>query len=123
MQKVNDQINELGASLVAVSPQVTEKNRELIEKHKLSFEILSDHGNAYAAKLGIRFEVPSEIKAIYTGFGLDLAASNGEPSWTLPIPARLVVDSSGVVRAADIDPNYTVRPEPEKTLDDLKLLV
>ena len=36
--------------------------------------------------------------------------------------ARLVVDSGGIVRAADIDADYTRRPEPEKTLADVKAL-
>ena len=38
------------------------------------------------------------------------------------MPARLVVDSGGIVRAADIDADYTRRPEPEKTLADVKAL-
>ena len=122
MREVNDQINELGATLVAISPQIAEKSQEMIDKHKILFDMLIDHGNEYAAKLGIRFEVPREIKEIYNGIGIDLPTSNGEPSWTLPMPARLAVDSSGNVRATDIDPNYTTRSEPEMTLEHLKAL-
>ena len=39
------------------------------------------------------------------------------------MPARLVIDRQGIVRAADIDPDYTVRPEPTKTLEDVRRLV
>ena len=53
----------------------------------------------------------------------DLAVTNGEDSWTLPMPARIVADSGGIVRATDIDPNYTSRPEPDKTLDDVRAIV
>ncbi len=84
--------------------------------------MLSDPGNAYAAELGLRFEISSDVKEIYGGFGLDLPKFNGDDSWTLPIPARLVVDSGGIVRAADIDVDYTRRPEPEKTVADVKAL-
>jgi peroxiredoxin len=94
----------------------------MIEKHGLNFDMLSDPENAYAAELGIRFEVPAEVKEIYGGFGIDLPKVNGDDSWTLPIPARLVIDASGVVRAADIDVDYTRRPEPEKTIADVKAL-
>ncbi|MDA0787722.1 MAG: hypothetical protein O3B37_15685 [Proteobacteria bacterium] len=66
--------------------------------------------------------MPAEVKEIYSGFGLDLPAFNGDDSWTLPMPARLVVGHDGVVTAADVDPNYTKRPEPEKTIADLKAL-
>ena len=55
-------------------------------------------------------------------FGIDLEASNGEPSWTLPIPARYIVDSSGVVRYARVHPDYTTRPEPTETLEALARL-
>ena len=84
--------------------------------------MLSDPGNEYAAKLGLRFRVPDDVLEIYDGFGIDLVGSNGDDSYTLPIPARLVIDRSGVVRVADIDVNYTARPEPEKTLADVMAL-
>ena len=94
----------------------------MIEKHGLKFDLLSDPGNAYAAQLGVRFEVSADVKEIYRGFGIDLPASNGDPSWTLPMPTRLVVDASGTVRVADVDADYTHRPEPQKTVDDVKAL-
>ncbi len=84
--------------------------------------MLSDPGNAYAAELGLRFQVPAEVQEIYGGFGIDLPKVNGDDSWTLPIPARLVIDSGGIVRAADIDVDYTRRPEPDKTVADVKAL-
>ncbi len=115
-------LKELGATLVAITPQLAEHSQGLIEKHKLNFDMLSDPGNAYAAELGIRFEVPFDVREVYSGFGIVLPKSNGDDSWTLPMPARLVVDSGGIVRVADIDPDYTRRPEPQKTLDDVKKL-
>ncbi len=84
--------------------------------------MLSDPGNAYAAELGLRFEISPDVKEIYGGFGIDLPKVNGDDSWTLPIPARLVIDSGGIVRAADIDVDYTRRPEPDKTVADVKAL-
>jgi hypothetical protein len=36
------------------------------------------------------------------------------------MPGRFVIDSGGIVRAADVDPNYEHRPEPQKTVDDIK---
>lgn len=91
-----------------------------MEKHELGFDLLSDPGNEYAAKLGLRFEVPAEVLEIYRGFGIDLEACNGDASGTLPMPARIVIDSGGIVRAVDADPDYTERPEPEKTLEDVR---
>lgn len=122
MRDIVDSLKELGATVVAITPQLAEHSRGMIEKHELNFDMLSDPGNSYVAELGLRFKVPDDVKEIYNGFGIDLPANNGDDSWTLPMPARIVVDSGGVVRATDIDPNYTARPEPEKTLDDVRAL-
>ena len=111
-----------GATLVALTPQLPEHSLKLAERHHITFDILSDPGNAYAAELGLRFALPEDLRAVYQSFGIDLPKHNGEPSWTLPMPGRLVVDRTGIVRAADVDPDYTRRPEPQKTLDDLAAL-
>ena len=116
------ELEELGATLVALTPQLPEHNQALVAKHALNFHLLSDPGNAYAAELGLRFEVPDELKEVYGGFGLDLPKFNGDESWTLPIPARYVIDSAGVIRAADVDVDYTRRPEATKTVEDLQAL-
>lgn len=122
MRDIVPELEEHGASLVAITPILPEHNRGLVEKHGLNFPLLSDPGNDYVAKLGLRFQLPDEIKTIYGNFGIDLPASNGDDSWTLPIPCRIVVDKGGIVRAADIDVDYTRRPEPTKTLEDVKAL-
>lgn len=50
----------------------------------------------------------------------DLPAFNGDPSWTLPIPARYVVDRDGVILYAEVNPDYISRPEPEDMLPALR---
>jgi peroxiredoxin len=120
LQQVVGTLQELGTSITAITPQPAEASRTLIEQQKISFDLLSDPGNAYAAKLGLRFKLPDDLRAVYLSFGNDLAVRNGESSWSLPMPGRFVIDRSGVVRAADVDPDYEHRPEPQKTIDDIK---
>ena len=122
LQEIVTPLRALGASLVAVSPQLPEHSLSIIQKNQLSFDILRDAGNAYTAELGLRFALPAQLQPIYRSFGIDLPACNGDPAWTLPMPARLVIDREGIVQAVDADPDYTVRPEPEKTLADVKKL-
>ena len=71
-------LTQLGATLCAITPQPPEASRPLIEKHKISFDLLSDGGNEYAAKLGLRFKLPDDLKQVYLSFGNDLAMRNGE---------------------------------------------
>lgn len=122
MQQVAGTLKELGATIVAITPQLAEASRFLIEKQKISFDLLSDPGNAYAAKLGLRFTLPDDLKAVYLSFGNDLAIRNGEVSWTLPMPGRFVIDRAGIVRAADVDPDYERRPEPQQTVYHIEAL-
>jgi peroxiredoxin len=122
LQQVTGVLNELNATICAITPQLPEASRTLIEKHKIGFDLLSDHGNEYAAKLGLRFKLPDDLKQAYLSFGNDLAVRNGEDSWTLAMPGRFVIDRSGIVRALDVDPDYRFRPEPQKTVDDVKAL-
>ena len=94
----------------------------MIERHRLDYEMLTDPGNTYTASLGLRYTMPDALRALYVERGLDIAKHNGDDSWTLPMPARFVVDASGIVRAVDADPDHTRRPEPDKTLADLAAL-
>jgi len=112
-----DQLEAHGATLVAITPQGAEHNRELVEKHKMTIDLLTDPGNEVAAAFGLKFTLAPEIKAAYQKFGIDLPALNGDDSWTLPMPGRFVADTSGRLRAVDADPDYTHRPEPQATVD------
>ena len=113
-------LKEHGASIVTITPQLPEASRSLVGKQRISFDLLSDPGNEYAVELGLRFELPDDLKAVYLSFGNDLAVHNGESSWTSPMPGRFVVDRTGIGRAADVDPDYQYRPEPQKTVDDVR---
>jgi peroxiredoxin len=122
LQAILPEITELGATLVAISPQLPEHNRELIRSRQLTFEILTDRGNEVAARFGLRFRLPDYLRELYGTFPLDLEKFNGDATWTLPIPARFVIDQRGIIRAAESDPDYTTRPEPEDTLQALRAL-
>jgi peroxiredoxin len=107
---------------VAVSPQLVSLNLETAGKLNLDYQILSDPGNAVAAKFGLRFTLPEELRKIYRAFGIDTQKSNGDDSWTLPMPGRYLIGQDKVIAAADVDPDYTVRTEPEETLAALNSL-
>jgi peroxiredoxin len=122
LQAILPELTALGASLVAISPQLPEHNRELIRTRQLTFDILTDRGNAMATAFGLRFNLPEYLRQLYGTFPLDLEKFNGDASWSLPIPARFVIDPQGFIRAAESDPDYTTRPEPEDTLEAVRAL-
>ena len=110
------------AELVAISPQVRAKNAEVKEKQRLDYPVLADQDNSYARTLGIVHWLPEDLQAVYAGFGIVLPEANGTEAWELPLPTRMVVDGSGVIRSVHADPDYTQRPEPEDTLEVLRSL-
>ena len=91
-------------------------------QNRLEYPVLSDAGNAWARKLGLVFSLPEDLRAVYRQFEIDLPTFNGDESWELPLPARIVIDPSGVIRSIDADPDYTRRPEPDATLEVLRSL-
>jgi len=122
LQAILPELTALGASLVAISPQLPEHNRELIRTRHLTFDILTDRSNEIATKFGLRFTLPDYLRQVYRTFPLDLEKFNGDASWSLPIPVRFVIDPQGIIRAAESDPDYTTRPEPEDTLEAVRAL-
>lgn len=109
-----------GGTLVVISPQVAAISRNIADKLELTFDILVDRGNRVAAEFGIVFTLPDDLRQLYRKFGIDLVTANGDESWTLPMPARFVIDRGGTIRAADADPDYTRRPEPSRTVEALR---
>ena len=95
----------------------------MIEKHKVTFDILSDAGNQVAAQFGLKFTVSDAVKKVYhETFKLDIEKFNGDASWTLPMPSRFIIDRDGTIRYAQADPDYTTRPEPSETVEMLRTL-
>ena len=107
---------------MAISPQRDAFLKQMAEKNRLGFDLLRDAGNAFAAKLGLVFRLPEDLREVYSTFGVDLARFDGDASWTLPMPGRFIVDRQGIVRNADVDPDYTIRPEPSETVANLRKL-
>src|SRR5262245_65568636 len=122
LQTVLPQIRELGASLVAISPQRPSYGRVVRRQATLEFDVLSDEGLKVAQAFGLVFTLPSDLEQLYRSFGHTLDKFHGEPAYRLPLPARYVVDRQGQLRAREVNADYTVRPEPEETLGRLRRL-
>ena len=106
--------------MVAVSPQLPEFSRQLVEQQKISFDLLSDPGNTVAEAYGLVFSLPEDLAKLYLQFEIDVAAHNGDDSWTLPLTARFIIDRDRIIRYAEVYQDYTIRPEPSHTIEALQ---
>jgi len=121
-QNVLHRIEQLGAKLVAISPNLPDKVLSTVKEKELTFDVLSDVGNKVAKKFGLVFTLTEELRPIYKGFGIDLPAENGDDSYELPIPATYVVDSKGIITLSFADADYKKRLEPQETIRALEAI-
>src|SRR6266478_5129574 len=60
MNLILPQIEQAGASLVAVSPQTVQQSFFMRDQHKLRFPLLSDAGRKVAKRFALTYRVPEE---------------------------------------------------------------
>jgi len=120
LEALRPEFERLGARLVAISPQTPANSRKSVRQNGLSFPILSDAGGEVGAAFGLRFTLPDYLIEVYKGLKNDLPAFNDDPGWTLPMPARYVIGQDGTILYAEVNPDYTRRPEAEDMLPVLQ---
>ena len=120
MNVILPQIEQAGATLVAISPQTVKQSFFMHDQHKLRFPLLSDAANRLARQFGLTYRVPAPQEAVYRRAFVNLPFTNGDDSWELPIPATYILDGDGTILYASANEDYTERPEPAAILDFLK---
>jgi peroxiredoxin len=119
MNLIVPEMENAGASLVAISPQTVKQSFFMRDQHKLRFLVLSDAGNQVARQFGLSYRVPLAQEAVYRSAFVNLPFTNGDERWELPIPATYILDRDGTVLYASADEDYTERPEPAEIVTNL----
>jgi peroxiredoxin len=122
LQQVHSEVRTLGAQIVVVTPEVERYTRALRKKLNLSFDVLTDLHLKIAEQFRLVFTLPDYLRNLYKSFGSTLDRFNDEAEYRLPMPARYVIDQKGMIRAADVNADYTIRSEPSETLRQLRTL-
>lgn len=116
LRKVESDLKTLGYQIVAISPDLPENLKESLDKNKLEYQLLSDSKADAAKALGIAFKVDAETNKKYLGYGIDLEKASGEKHRILPIPAAILLDTTGKVDFIFSSPDYTVRVDQDVLL-------
>jgi peroxiredoxin len=116
LQEIDSEVRALGARIVALTPELERYSRSLHKKLNLTFDILTDLHLKTADQFQLVFVLPDYLRDLYKSFGNSLDRFHDEPEYRLPMPARYMIDQAGTIRAADVNADYTVRPEPSETL-------
>lgn len=118
-----EEFTALDGVLLSVSPQLPKFNQQTVERQKLKYDLLSDGNNDVASGFGLRWVLKEPLVSIYKNqFNIDLKEYNGDDTWSLPVPARFLIDKEGIIRYVEYAVDYTKRPEPDALIEVLKLI-
>ncbi|HXB46414.1 MAG TPA: redoxin domain-containing protein [Streptosporangiaceae bacterium] len=113
LQRWLPDIEALGASLVAISPEMPDRTLMTVQSDALTFPVLFDKGNEVARQFRLTHQIDPQVVRYQLGNGNDVAAYNGMDTAEVPLPATYVIGADGVVRYAFVDADYTRRADPE----------
>ena len=122
LQEVDSEVRALGARIVAITPELEWYTRGVRKKLNLTFDVLTDLHLKTAEQFRLVFTLQDYLRDLYKSFGTTLDKFHDETEYRLPMPARYVIDKEGIIRAADVNADYTIRPEPSETVRLLRTL-
>lgn len=116
-------IQALGATLVAISPQIPDGSLTADEINNMGFTVLSDQDAKVAAEYGVAWQVPEFLlDHMRNDRQLDLEAINNGNANIIPIPATFILNSDGEVTWRFVDLDYRIRSEPSDIIEALQKL-
>jgi peroxiredoxin len=115
-------LRDLGATLVAVSPQVPEPLGEIKRRHGLSFQVATDRDNVLGRQLGIVFTANAASQAASRAKGGFIGDTTGTGTWDLPQPAVVVIGQDRRAHFVEVSPDWLVRTEAEAILEAVRAL-
>ena len=118
-----DEMQAMGASLVAISPQVPDESLTKSEISQMNFTVLSDQNASVASQYGVAWEVPEFLLShMRVDRNLDLAKINNGNTHVLPIPATFILDKNGTIVWTYVNVDYRTRSEPQEIIEQLQKL-
>jgi len=115
-------LRALGATLIALSPQVPDLLVEIKRRHELGFAVAADLGNRLAARFDILYSYDEASRAASRDSGRTIGEVTGTGTWELPMPAVIVIDQNSIVRFADVSPDWLVRTEAAEILREVEAI-
>jgi peroxiredoxin len=122
LAEIAETANELGAHIVAVTPESRRFTKELDANTNGALPILADIDNGYALTVNLAIWVDQEMSSLIAGAGWDIPAYQGNDAWILPIPAVFVLDREGVIVARHVNADYRERADIDEVIASLRAM-
>lgn len=120
LMEVDPDLRALGYQILAVSPDKPQKLAESMEKHEMTYRLLSDTAMQAAQTLGVAFQVEDKTVDKYKEYGIDLEESSGEKHHLLPVPSVFIIGRDGIVQYTYHNPDYKTRLDAEELIKQAK---
>ena len=122
-QRVLPEIESLGASLLAISPERPYHAFATEQQNKLTFPILSDVRNVVSERFGIVSKLSTDLRALYEGSQQGREQTDRSKGANhFPIPSAFVIDPMRAVRMACIEEDFSKHLAPTMAVKALKRL-
>lgn len=115
IQQQLPKIDELGATLLAISPQNPDSALTAKEKNELEFDVLSDSKQEVIKAYNLQFDPGEDYHN-----RRDLTLLNGDGSRLIPVPATFIITQDFTIVGAHVEANYTERMSPEEVIEVLE---
>ena len=122
LAEIGQTAGELGAQIVAITPESRRFSQRLNVDTGGAFPILADLDNGYALTLNLAIWVDEAMAGLISGAGWDIPEYQGNDAWMLPIPAVFVLDRQGIVVSRHVNPDYRERADIGEVIDALRRL-
>jgi peroxiredoxin len=117
IQDYEPRFRALGYQILAVCTDKPEDLRATLDRHQLTYTLLSDRAMEAAPAFQVAFRVTDDDARKYASHHVNLPEIPGEPGarW-LPVPSIFIIGTDGVIKFAEFNPNFRIRPPPEDIL-------
>lgn len=114
------QIQQKGATVLTITPEVQENIEKTISKTKASYPILHDEGLRIMKSYEVAFRVDDKTIETYKKYGIDFIQANGQENGAnLPVPAVYVISKEGKIIYKHFDTDYRKRASVKEILAHL----
>src|SRR5271170_1387081 len=107
----------LGYQILAVCTDKPEDLKATLDKHQLTYTLLSDRGMTAASAFRVAFRLTEHDEKKYGAYHIGVPEIPGEGGghW-LPVPSIFIIGSDGIIKFVEFNANYQIRPPTEEIL-------
>jgi peroxiredoxin len=117
------ELRELGAQVVAISPELAGDLLSAQIKSRLAVPVLSDEGDKIVRQFGLIVEGNNDLLELYRLFGHRLKHPSGHAGQKdLPVAGTFLISNNGTIRLAHVDVDHTCRLDVDDIVDALSEL-